>query len=132
RSLLLQQIVDAEAALAGELVVLGRDGGLGEPGEDVADGRLARLVPEQPRNDAVLDDAAHSVARDELAVEEDVADARAHDRDHRPGLRHRRRRRGDVRVDVRYRDGGSWKQAGPRRLLLAQPTRTISDLLVPR
>ena len=32
-----------------------------EPGEDVADGRLAGLVAEEARQDAVLDDAAHAL-----------------------------------------------------------------------
>ena len=58
-----------------------------EPGEDVADRRLAGLEPEEAREDAVLDDAAHALDGRLLVAEEDVADARAHDQ--RPSSRAR-------------------------------------------
>ena len=61
RGFLRQQLVDIDAALHRELVVGARHRVLDEPGEDVANGRLARFIAEKPRHDPVLDNAAHPV-----------------------------------------------------------------------
>ena len=87
-------------AAPGRLVDVGRDGVAREPGEDVADRRLARLVAEQAGHDAVLDDAAHPLRQCRARPEDQVAGARAHHRDHRAGLGDADRRHRDVGVDV--------------------------------
>jgi len=57
---LLEDLVDAKRRAPGALVVDGRDALLDEPGEDVADRRLARLIAEESGDDTIADDAASS------------------------------------------------------------------------
>ncbi len=59
RRVALEDAVHVGAVAAGRLVVLGRHGVVGEPGEDVADAGLAGLEAEQAGHHPVLDDAAH-------------------------------------------------------------------------
>ena len=93
-----------------------------EPREDVADGGLAGLEPEQPGDDAVLDDAAHPLGQRRACAQHHVAGARAHHRDHRAGSRHADCRHRHVGVDVGDRDRRTGRESGPHRGLLGEPT----------
>ncbi len=107
--------VDAPAASLG--VVGLRQALLDEPLEVIAHARLACLVAEVARDDAVLDAAAHARHRPLVAREDHVAGRRAHDHDHRAGPGDGRGRNGHVRVDVGDGDRGPHREAGPARRL---------------
>ena len=113
--------MDVGAVAPRLLVDLGRHAGPDEPAEDVADRRLPGLVAEEARDDPVLDHAAHALGEREPVAEHELAGARAHHRDHRPGRRDADGRDRDVGVDVGDRDGRPRAQARPARRRLGQP-----------
>ena len=108
-------------------VVRGWDGVLDEPGEDVADGRLAGLEAEHAGQDAVLDDAAHALDRRGTVADDEVADARAHDRHHAAGLGDRHGGHGHVRIDVRHRHRGPGSRPVHAAASARQPARALAD-----
>ena len=119
--------MDSDAAFPRSVVIYRRDEVFDEPAEYVAHGRLARLVAEETRHDAVGDDAAG--ARDDRRVigQDDMAGARAHDRDERARLGDCRRRRRNVGVDVGHGYGDPGRQAGPLGRPRAQTARDIAQ-----
>ena len=86
---------------------------LHEPPEYVAQRRLACLVSEIARHDAVFDDAAHAFDAHELVAEEEVPVARPHDHHERARGGDGRRRHRGVKVDVSDRDRRALAQSRP-------------------
>ena len=90
------------------------------PGEHVADRDLAGLVPVQPGQDPVAEDAGDPGQPDLAGVDDHVADRRADDHHERAGVLDAGAGNGDERVDVADRDGDRLGQAEARRRLRAQ------------
>jgi hypothetical protein len=98
------------------------------PREDVADPGLSCFIPVEARDDASVDDAAHSGHLEQGIRVHDVACRCAHDRDHLAGLGSARRRGRDVSVNVADRDGDANWEARPLRGLRRKRSRRVAEL----
>ena len=119
-----QVLVDVDARARRRLVVARRDGVVDEPGEDVADAALARLVAPQPGRRSRRRTTPHMPGTSASASRvHDVARRGAHDHEHLARLDRLRGGRGDVGVDVADRDRDPLGQPGPRGGLRGQGAR---------
>ena len=127
RSLLLQDLVHADAERLGSVVVEGRNAVVDEPGEDVAHSRLACFVAEEARNYPIGDDAAGSGDDRCVFRKHDVARARAHDCHERATRRDGRGRSRDVGVHVGNGDGDPRRQPRPASGLFTEPAGPLAQ-----
>ena len=108
-----QQVEQGHAAPLGLVPVVGRDGVIEEPGEDVADPALPGLVAELPGDDAAVHHPAHAGHLGERGRVHHVTGRGTHDGHHltrRDGVGGGR---GDVRVHVADGHGDALGQPGP-------------------
>jgi hypothetical protein len=118
-----QQLEQGHTAPLGLVPVVGRDGVLEEPGEDVADPALPGLVAVLPGDDAAVHHPAHAGHLGERRRVHHVAGRGTHNGHHLTRSDGVGRGRGDVRVHVADRDGDSFRQPGPPGRLGGQAAR---------